>query len=114
MKGEPIYNAIQSYRNKLSIREIADTLDIAPNTVQKYLKMDAEEARTYFKNRKRRSQFDSEFEYIVERIKQNPKISGSKLHREVTERNSEITAGKRAFRNYIRPIKEKYKDNNAS
>lgn len=111
MKGESMYNDIQSYGKKLSIREVAETLGIAPNTVQKYLKMNMEEALTYFMDRKRRSQFDQEFEYIVERIKQYPKISGSKLHREVTERNSEITAGKRAFRNYIRPIKEMYKDN---
>jgi transposase len=111
MKGETMYNDIQSYGKKLSIRKVAETLDIAPNTVQKYLNMNMEEALTYFKDRKRKSQFDQEFEYIIERIKQYPKISGTKLHREVTDRNSEITAGKRAFRNYIRPIKKMYKDN---
>lgn len=111
MKGEQMYNDIHCYGKKLSIRKVAKTLGIAPGTVQKYLNMDMEEALAYFKERKRRSQFDQEFDYIVERIRQYPKISGSKLHREVLKRNSEITAGKRAFRNYIRPIKKMYKNN---
>jgi len=111
MKGEQMYNDIQSYGKKLPIRKVAETLGISPTTVQKYLNMDMEEALAYFKDRKRRSQFDKEFDYIVERIRQYPKISGTKLHREVTERNSEITAGQRAFRDYIRPIKKMYKDN---
>ena len=98
-------------RGEHSVRQTAEVLGISSGCVQKYSKMSLEEGAGYVKQLKRRSQFDKVRSFIDEQLKIYPKITATKLLRKIKAEYPEITVKVRAFRNYIRPFREKYRNN---
>ena len=105
-----MYCRIKTLTENKSIRKCADRLGISPVTVQKYAKMDMEEALAYFNCRNRKSQFDRALSFVLEKLGEDHRISAVKLHRKIKEQYPEIKAGVRAFRDYIRPLRESFKN----
>lgn len=50
-------------------------------------------------------------DYILERLENNHKISAVKLHRKIVKKYPEITSKPRALRNYLKPLRKKFKNN---
>lgn len=111
MESEEMYHQIKALRMSHSIRVVAEKLEISPNTVQKYAKMDMQTASTYLKKIDRRSEFEVAYEFIEEKIESHPKISAKKLYRIIKAQYPDITTKVRAFQDFIRPIREKYCNN---
>jgi transposase len=107
-----MYHKIKVTRKKHTVRNTADILKVATGTVQKYSKMSLKEAASYVKQLKRPSQFDIARNYIEQELELYHKIKSTKLLRKIKVKYPEITAGERALRNYIKPLKEKYKNRN--
>lgn len=105
-----MYCRIKTLTENNSIRECASRLGISPVTVHKYAQMDMKEANQYFTNRRRRSQFDRALGFILDKLEEDHRISAVKLHRKIKERHPEIEAGVRAFRDYLRPLKESFRN----
>jgi transposase len=109
-----MYHKIQHLKSEYELSEIARSTGHSLNTVKKYAEMDLSTAKEIFdkniRKRHRKSQLDSISTFIEETVESRPKIKASKLLRKVKEHFPEITVKERAFRNYLRPIKEKYKD----
>jgi len=111
LKGAEMYHKIKAMRGERSVRQTADVLGISTGCVQKYSKMSLEEGAGYIKHLKRKSQFDEVRSFIEKQIKIYPKITATKLLRKIKIKHPEITVGVRAFRNYIGPFREKYRNN---
>jgi len=105
-----MYQRIKVLRTEHSVRETAEMLRISTGCVQKYSNMNLQERAEYVQNKKRESQFDMAIEFIEKQVEAFPKIHATKLLRKVKANYPEITAGRRAFRNYLKPIKKKYKN----
>ena len=105
-----MYHKIKSLRDQHSVRGIATLLDISKETVQKYTHMSLQEASDYLVQVKRRSEFDSYRDFIETHLSQSPRLSGAKLYRKLKLQYPDVKSGHRAFRNYIRPIREQYKN----
>ena len=105
-----MYHKIKALRVDHTVRHTADALGISPNCVQKYSQMSLEEGAVYIKQLKRKSQFDEVRSSIEKQIKLYPKITATKLLRKIKIEHPEITVGVRAFRNYIKPIRAKYRN----
>lgn len=105
-----MYCRIRTLTETNSIRDCAARLGISPVTVQKYSQMDIAEALEYFTNRTRKSQFDRALDFILEKLESDHRISAVKLHRKIKKLHPEIEAGERAFRNYLRPLREIFKN----
>ncbi len=88
-----MYCRIKTLTENKSIRKCADRLGISPVTVQKYAKMDMEEALAYFNCRNRKSQFDRALSFVLEKLGEDHRISAVKLHRKIKEQYPEIKAG---------------------
>lgn len=110
LKGAEMYHKIKTMRIKYSVRYTAQLLNISSGSVQKYSRMGLEEAASYLKGQKRRSQFDEAQDFIEKQLEEFSNITATKLLRKVKERYQNITAKVRAFRNYIKPIRLKYKN----
>lgn len=110
MESEEMYHQIKALRKSHSVRAVAEELRISTATVQKYANMDMETAVTYLKKVKRPSEFEVAIDLIEEKIQSFPKISAKKLYRIMKTLYPDITGKVRAFQNYIRPIKEKYRN----
>lgn len=110
MIGVEMYHKIKALRKKHSLRRTAELLNISVNTVKKYSEMSLHESVDHFQGIKRKSQFEVAMDFIDEKIEKFPKITATKLHRQVLEEHPGITAKVRAFRKFIRPIKEKCKN----
>ncbi len=96
-----MYHRTKTLRETYSVRVVAEQLNISPNTVQKYSKLDLQTASVYIKNIKRVSQYDQALSFIEEEISNHPKISTTKLHRKIKSIFLEIEAKVRALRYYI-------------
>ena len=106
-----MYHKIKSMMGENSVRQTAEVLGISAGCVQKYSKMSLEEGAFYVKQLKRRSQFDEVRSFIEEQLKSYPKMTATKLLRKIKIEHTEITVGVRALRNYIKPIRAKYRNN---
>ena len=110
MIGESVYHKIKSTIENKTVRETAKIAEVSPNTVQKYAKMSLEEANTFFPNSKRYSQFDIALKEIEELLSAHPQMKAPKVLRKIQCKYPEISCKERALRNYIKPIREKYKN----
>ncbi|RLB75496.1 MAG: IS21 family transposase [Deltaproteobacteria bacterium] len=110
MKGAEMYHKIKTMRIKYSVRYTAKLLKISTGSVQKYSQMGLEEASSYLKRQKRRSQFDEARNFIEEKLEEFPNITATKLLRQVKAEYPNIKAKVRSFRNYIRSIRVKYRN----
>jgi len=107
-----MYHKIKTMRIKHSVRTTAKLLNISSGTVQKYSHMSLEEAAVYLKGQKRKSQFEDARKYIESQLEEFPNITATKLLRKVKDRYPDIKGKVRSFRNYIKPIREKYRNKN--
>jgi hypothetical protein len=112
MIGVDMYHVINSFKGKKSVRKTAQDLNLSPGTVQKYFQVDLAAADQMFNHptRERKSQFEIALPFIEEILENFSDIPGEVLHRKIIEKYPEITCKSRAFRNFIKPIREKYKD----
>ena len=110
MIGESVYHKIKSTIENKTVRETAEIAEVSPNTVQKYAKMSLEEANTFFPNSKRYSQFDIALKETEELLSAHPQMKAPKVLRKIQCKYPEISCKERALRNYIKPIREKYKN----
>ncbi len=111
MKGAEMYHKIKTMRIKYSVRYTAKLLKVSTGSVQKYSQMGLEEAASYLKKQNRRSQFDEARNFIEEKLEEFPNITATKLLRQVKAKYPNIKAKVRSFRNYIRSIRLKYRNN---
>ena len=112
MKGVEMYHKIKAYLSEgKSIRETGSILCISPGTVQKYSKMDLATSSVYLKKVRRKSRFEIASSFIDEELQQHPQMKSTKLLRKIRRNYPEITTKVRALRDYIKPIREKYKNN---
>ena len=112
MKGVIVYHAVKTLSvNEMSQRKIAEHLRMSKTTVNKYLRLDANEAIEMLLRVHRPSQFNVALDYILKQLERFPKIRSSKLYRQVTEKYPEITAQPRAFRKYIQRLRNNIPSN---
>ncbi len=106
-----MYHKIKASLSKgHSIRKVAGDLGISSATVQKYSHMDLETSAIYLKKTKRKSQFELAYTFIEEELKNHCKMKSTKLLRKVKKKYPEIDCKVRAFRDFVKPIREQYKD----
>lgn len=105
-----MYHKIKVVRGSHSVRKTAKVLGISPSSVQKYSKMPLEKGADYLKQLKRKSQFEDARTFIEDELENFHQITATKLYRKIKAKYPEITAGVRSFRNYIKPIREKYRN----
>jgi transposase len=111
MKGVPMMCKIKSKQESgLSIRATSRELNLSKNTVHKYYNMSQDSIDSYRSNYTRKSQFDIALTLIEEKLSNDEDLSATNLFRSVKESHPDITAEIRAFRNYIHPIRLKYKE----
>ena len=102
-----MYHSILTLRSVgASQREIARALRISKTTVNKYLSQPEAAGEIDSCRRAGRSQFSVATDYISTRLLQKPELRASRLYQEVISRYPEITGKERAFRNFIRKIKD--------
>lgn len=111
MIGARMYHRIKAVRDVHTIRETSKIVGVSPGTVQKYAKTSLESAAKILNKANRKSQFEVARSFIETIIKDFPKISATKLLRKTTIEYPKLTGKERAFRNFIKPIKEKYANN---
>ena len=109
MKGVKVYHKIKALSDETSYRDCARRLGISINTVKKYRKMSMEEAASYFGRSTRPSQFEKAREFIIDQLRRFPRLKSPKLLRKIKTRYPLITAGERALRRYISPIRQQLK-----
>ena len=107
-----MYNKIKSKQGITSVRKTAEKVKVSPGTVQKYFKMDLSEAseRLLRPIRDRKSQFEESLPYIEEVLGVHSDIPAVVLLRKIKERYPHINGKVRAFRNFLKPYQEMYKD----
>ncbi len=105
-----MYHKIKAMRSEHSVRETADVLGVSSGCVQKYSKMSLAEGAVYVKQLKRKSQFDEVRSFIEEQLEIYPRMTATKLLRKIKIEHPEITVGVRAFRNYLKPFRAKYRN----
>jgi len=93
-----------------SLRDCAKQLGVSVKTVRKYREMGLEKAAQYLGRTHRSSQFDLASDFIRYKLGHFPKIHSPKLLREIKRKYPDITAGERALRNYLTPLKEEFKN----
>ncbi|MCL2065488.1 MAG: IS21 family transposase [Candidatus Cloacimonetes bacterium] len=107
-----MYNKIKNLQENTSVRKTAELLSVSPGTVQKYFQMDLKEAsaRLSSPTRNRKSQFEVAISFIEEILSAHPQIPAVVLLRKVKERYPLIYGKVRAFRDFLKPYREKFKD----
>ena len=107
-----MYHTVKVLRRKgKSLREIASLLSISKTTVQKYLKLNHQEAMKKFSSSIRKSVLFPFEEDYIKIIANNPKLRASKLYRKFSNKHLHIRVSDRTFRNFIRKIKQNTKAN---
>jgi transposase len=112
MIGVDMYHNIQSLKGKASVSEISEETGLARGTVQKYIHMDLSEAkdRLLSPTRDRKSQFDEVSSFVEEMLEVHHRMPAVVLLRKVKEKYPEITGQVRAFRDFLKPYRERFKD----
>ena len=107
-----MYHNIMSKKGSGSVRKVAASEVVSPGTVQKYFSMSLEEAsqRLSKPRRERISKFEVASSLIEELLEAHPRMKAVVLLRKVKAAYPEITGKIRAFRNFLKPYREKYKD----
>jgi len=107
-----MYHTVEILRRKeKSIREIAKLLSISKTTVQKYIKLNHQEAMEKFSSPIRKSvlsPFENDYIKIIEN---NPKLRASKLYQKFKKSHPDIQISDRMFRTFIRKIKQNTQPN---
>ena len=107
-----IYAKIQeAKRNKLNKTQTARKLNLNRETVRTYWDMPPDEYARRAANAKHRfSRIDKYKDFILECLQQYPDMSAAQIYDWIKERNSLETLDfqKRAFRDYVRCLREKY------
>jgi len=108
MIGDMMFSTIYTLRQKYgkSQRQIAEELHLSKTTVNKYCRMTEEEWNTHSCRRAGRSEFAVAENFVRNRLLQKPCLRASRLYEEVLERYPEISAKQRAFRYFVKSIKE--------
>ena len=107
-----MYHAVKVLQRKgKSFREIASLLSISKTTVQKYSKLNNQEAKEKFSSPIRRSLLSAFEQDYIKIISNNPKLRASKLYRKFRKEHCDIQISDRTFRSFIRKIKQNTKPN---
>ncbi|MDP8232203.1 MAG: IS21 family transposase [Candidatus Zophobacter franzmannii] len=107
MIGVMMYHSILSLQaSGKSQREIADLLDISKTTVNVYCNLPLDEGEHHSCQRVGKSSFDVAKDYLVNRLSLKPKLRSSRLFLEVIKKYPEIKSKERAFRTYVRALRE--------
>ena len=107
-----MYYQIKSKQRVTSVRKLAISEGISPGTVQKYFHMDLSEAsvRLSCQTRNRKSQFEEAIPLIENILESHSDIPAVVLLRKIKESYPHITGQVRAFRNFLKPYQERYKN----
>ena len=89
-----------------SQRQIAAELGMSKSTVNKYCKMSELEGETHCCRRAGSSGFAAAEEHVRQRLLKYPKLRSSRLYNEVIDLYPGIKSKPRAFRNFVRKLKE--------
>ena len=107
MIGVKMYHTIITLRALgKSQRQIANELRISKSTVNKYCKISELEGETHCCRRAGSSGFSVAKEHVRQRLLKYPKLRSSRLYDEVISLYPAIKAKPRAFRNFVRKLKE--------
>jgi len=90
----------------LSIRAISQELEVSRNTVRKYLRMDEEAIQTEQAHPERVKGLDAYREYIVELLRDFPRMSSVKIARKLHEKVGDLEVSNRSVRRYVSALKE--------
>ncbi|MCL2065057.1 MAG: IS21 family transposase, partial [Candidatus Cloacimonetes bacterium] len=107
-----MYHKIKQEKGNTSVRETAKKVGVSPGTVQKYFQMDLKEVsdKLLSPTRDRKSQFEVVSSYIEEVLSAHPHVSAVVLLRKIKERFPDIRGKVRAFRDFLKPFREQFKD----
>ena len=107
-----MYCKIKQLQGNTSVRKAAELVGVSPGTVQKYFQMNLSEAgdRLSSPTRHRPSQFSEANSFIEEVLSAHPHIPAVVLLRKVQECYPHIRGKVRAFRNYLKPYRERFKN----
>jgi len=102
-----MYNSILTLKELgKSQRQIADVLQLSKSTVNKYCQMSEADGKMHSCRRAGRSAFSVAEAYIRDRLLLKPKLRSSRLYWEVMERYPGIEAKQRAFRSYVKNLRD--------
>lgn len=102
-----MYHAIQVLRTqKNSVRKIANLLGISKTTVVEYLKLNCTEATARLSAVQRTSKLSPFEEHYRNHLERYPKYRASRLYRDFVKEHPDIKISDRAFRCFIRKIKD--------
>ncbi|MFA7547193.1 MAG: IS21 family transposase [Candidatus Cloacimonetes bacterium] len=102
-----MYHTIQTLKTLgKSQREIAAELRISKSTVNKYCKLSETEGETGCCRRAGSSLFAVAEDYVRQRLLQYPNLRASRLYYDVLKAYPEIKGKPRAFRNFVRKLKD--------
>src|SRR5699024_4571060 len=109
MKGWDMIHKIKALHDGgqgLSIRAISQELEVSRNTVRKYLRMDEEAIQTEQAHPERVKGLDAYREYIVELLRDFPRMSSVKIARKLHEKVGDLEVSNRSVRRYVSALKE--------
>lgn len=98
----------QLKKRGLKIAQIAKHLNVARNTVYKYLKMTFEEAQNEFSIPHKAKKLDPYQDWIVNWLQEFPHLSAAQIKDWLLERYEDLNVGDSTVRNYVNEIREKY------
>ncbi len=109
MIGVEVYHSIKTmHKQGHSQRKIAEELSLSKTTVGKYINMTLDEFMELINNSIRESSFAICEQYVRERLSKYPRLRASVLYLEVKKKFPEIKAKDRAFRDFVRKLKQTY------
>jgi transposase len=100
--------ALHDQGKGLSIRLIAEQLDLSKTTVQKYLTMTEDEIDQCVDNPHRIKLLDQHQGYIIHLLQKFPRLSAIKVQRKLAEKGIALEASDRSLRRYLNPLKKVY------
>ena len=89
----------------LSIRAISRELDVSRNTVKKYLAMNVEDICAIKTDPARDKWLDQYRDYLINQLKDYPKLSAVKLMRRLRRKVGELQISERSMRRYVQKLK---------
>ncbi len=89
----------------LSIRAISRELGISRNTVKKYLTMDVQGISVMMEETSREKWLDAYRDYLINQLKDYPKLSAVKLMRRLTRKVGKLPISDRSMRRYVQNLK---------
>ena len=90
----------------LTIRAIAQQLDISRNTVRKYLRLDEAEISRRQDDRSRSKRLDDHRDFIVHLLQTYPRLSAVKVLRKLKAKHGEPGVSDRTVRRYVEALRE--------